>query len=669
MYHFASRIKISQKILIGFMATIALIVFLGVQFVQNVGAIRHELELVIGAGREAMSTARLVELSERMDRTVLTYIASQSEVDLGTARKEVEAFGRAVAETDAEAGSAEQDGMVALRKAAKDYRTAFDAVVEAVGRRRDGVGQAFLVAAQLNTTVTAVVDGALNGGEPPALQAALRLQQGLQSTRSSAARYFSTFDPNDAGSAQGEMTRLNEALQDAKAAITNKRLQRFLASLDPQIATFAKGLDNAVAGSQALVETQERIRGILAELEKGVHTIVDAFSQSQSQTQERAIAALDSSWRQAVVTPIVAVVGGILFAVLIATSIVRPIRSMTAAMSALADGDTGIEIPATENHDEVGDMARAVQVFKENALRMERMRSAQEEERLRNEQEKRETMNRLAVAFEETVMGVVQNVIRESGLVQTNAKLVAEVAEQTVELATQGASATEEASINVRMVSDAVEQLSRSVAAISSQASESTDIARGAVEEARSTNTVVGALAEAAGKIGDVVHMIENIAKQTNLLALNATIEAARAGEFGKGFAVVASEVKALANQTTVATGEIGVQIDAIQSSTMDAVNAIRRIGETIGRMDSIAISISSAVQRQFEATTEISDNLRQASLGTTEVASTITHVLQQATDAGTSAEQMLTSSDTFTRQTEMLRDEVNSFTDRIRAA
>ncbi|WP_158306011.1 methyl-accepting chemotaxis protein [Azospirillum sp. B510] len=652
------------------MASIALIVFLGVQFVNNVDTIRDELEGVMTVGHNAMSTARLVEISQRMDRAVLNYIASQSETELFSARKEVDAFARAIGETDTGTGNAvDRASIAALQKAAASYRAAFDSTVEAVTRRRDGVGQSFLVGAQLNTTAVALVEGTQNSGEAPALQAALRLQQALQATRMAAARYFTTFDPNDADSAKGELARLRDTIQDAKTAITNKRHLRFLGSMEPQLVTFTKGLEDAVGGSQMLIDSQGRIRDILADLESIVRGIVTAFSQMQTQTQSRAAEALDSSWRQAVITPVIAVLAGIAFALLIARSIVGPVRSMTTAMSVLAKGDTSIDIPATESRDEVGDMARAVQVFKENAIHMERLRNAQEEQRQRNEAEKRETMNRLAENFESTVMDVVQLVIREAEVVETNSRLFATVAEQTVELATQGASATEEASINVKMVSEAVQELSHSVAAISGQASQSTEIARDAVTEARKTNDVVSALAEAAGRIGDVVHMIENIAKQTNLLALNATIEAARAGEFGKGFAVVANEVKALANQTTVATGEISVQINAIQSTSFDAVHAIKRIGETIDRMDSIALSISGAVQQQFQATTEISENLRQAALGTTEVASSITHVLHKATDAGSSAEMLLESSGTLTHQTSLLKDEVNSFTDRIRAA
>ncbi len=673
----ASRLKISHRIFIGFLAMIGLIVFLGSQYVSSVRKIGDELDHVMDTGQDALTTAHLADLSERMDRAVLTYIASQTELDLASARREVEGFEKALATLKTQTNSPVDDQkMSALTTIAAQYRAAFDSVVAAVVQRREGVGQTFLVGAQLNTTAMAIVDsaqsGAQSGASAPAdaeaMQAALRLQQALQGTRMAAARYFSTFDPNDAGSAKNELIRLGEAVADAKSkTAANRRIQRFLTAMEPQIAAFAKGLETAVGGTQTLLETQSKIRLILDQLLSGVRAIVTSFSDLQRQTQERALESIESSGRQALVTPLVALLGGIVFAAMIAASIVRPIRSMTAAMAALANGNTATAIPATDNHDEIGDMARAVQVFKENAINMDRMRHEQEESRARNEADKRATMNGLAQNFESTVMDVVEHVVRESEIVQINARTVSEVAEQTLQLAAQGASATEEASTNVRMVAAAVEELSRSVAAISAQASESTDIARNAVNEARQTNDVVAALSEAARRIGDVIHLIENIAKQTNLLALNATIEAARAGEAGKGFAVVANEVKTLANQTTVATGDISVQVDAIQSTTQNAVDAIRRIGETINRMDSIAVSISTAVQHQFEATQEISENLRQAALGTTEVSSTITHVLHKATDAGSSAESLLGSSGTLADQTAVLKQEVNSFTDRIR--
>jgi methyl-accepting chemotaxis protein len=666
-----ARLKLHQKILLGFMIVLSLIAFLGVQFFRQVGIIGHELDQVMDTGRDAMDTARLAQLSERLDRVVLTYIVSQTELALADAKNEVVRFDTALKNQNAFAkGSVDQATLAEIQKAANDYRVTFGDIVSAVAKRREGTGQTFLIGAQLNTTTMAVVDVAMgNTDEPATGPAAIRLQQALQATRMGTARYVSTFDPNDAFAAQNELVKLRETLTAMQGITTNRRLVKFLASMLPQVEAYSAGLTDAMDGNVALSSAQTRTHEVLDRLISNVRKVENSFAETQKVTQERASESLGSSERHAVITPIVAILIGITFALLISASISRPLRRITDAMVGLASGNTSIDIPALANRDGVGDMARAVQVFKDNALEMDRLRHEQEKERVRHEAERKTAMNALAKTFEDTVMGVVHHVVTEADVVQTNAKMVSNIAEHTCEYATQGASATEEASTNVKMVAAAVEDLANSVANISSQVNESTQIARAAVDEAGKTNEVVESLTEAARRIGDVIKLIENIASQTNLLALNATIEAARAGEAGKGFAVVASEVKTLANQTTAATGEIGSQIDAIQAATLNAANAIKHIGGTIGRIDSITAGIASAVTQQFEATQEIALNLHQAAQGTTEVSRTIGDVLERATEAGTSAGKLLNSSATLTQQTAILKQEVNSFTDRIRAS
>jgi len=353
----------------------------------------------------------------------------------------------------------------------------------------------------------------------------------------------------------------------------------------------------------------------------------------------------------------------------IARGIVLPVRAITGAMTTLADGNTGITIPAVDRSDEIGDMARALGVFKDKMQEAERLRKEQEELKARAERERKEQMLKLANAFEEAVGGIVKSLSSAATEMQSSAQAMSSTAEETTRQATAVAAASEQASSNVQTVATAGEELSSSIAEIGRQVTQSAQIATKAVQEAGQTDQKVQSLAESAQKIGEVVQLITDIAGQTNLLALNATIEAARAGEAGKGFAVVASEVKSLANQTAKATEEIAQQIGAIQGATKDAVDAIKSIGMTIGEISEIATTIASAVEEQGAATQEIARNVQQAAKGTEEVSSNITGVTKAASETGTAAAQVLGAAGDLAKQAEMLRQQVDTFLSKVRAA
>ncbi len=368
--------------------------------------------------------------------------------------------------------------------------------------------------------------------------------------------------------------------------------------------------------------------------------------------------------------------------VFVSRGISRPVASMTNMMTALADKDLSVEIIGTERRDEIGDMARAVEVFKHNAIEAEKLEAEKREEEARSEQRRKEReaeqekraqraeeIQEACNAFDQSVSGVIETVSSASTELQTTAQTLSATAEQTTERATTVAAASEEASTNVQTVASAAEEMSSSVDEIGRQVSQSTEIAGKAVSEAQRTNETVQGLAEAAQKIGDVVNLISDIAEQTNLLALNATIEAARAGDAGKGFAVVASEVKSLANQTAKATEEIGAQIGSMQSVTGEAVEAIEGIGTTIGQISEIATAISAAVEEQGAATQEIARNVQEAARGTTEVSSNITGVNQAATETGAASKQVLDATGQLSREAEGLKNEVDRFLSEIRAA
>ncbi|OHC76410.1 MAG: hypothetical protein A3G18_03600 [Rhodospirillales bacterium RIFCSPLOWO2_12_FULL_58_28] len=352
-----------------------------------------------------------------------------------------------------------------------------------------------------------------------------------------------------------------------------------------------------------------------------------------------------------------------------ARSISNPIGAMTGAMGELAGGNLEVNIPSQDKTDEIGEMAAAVQVFKDNAIRVKEMEAKQVEMERRAAEEKKALMMKMADDFDSRVGGVVESVSSASTEMQSSSQAMAATAEQTTRQATAVAAASEEASTNVQTVAAAAEELSSSISEISRQVSQSSEIAGRAVNDAKKTDAEIQGLAAAAQKIGEVVALITDIADQTNLLALNATIEAARAGDAGKGFAVVASEVKNLANQTAKATEEIGSQIGDIQSATDRAVTAIKGIVKTISDIDEIAAAISAAVEEQGAATQEIARNVEQAAAGTNEVSSNIAGVTQAANETGQAASQIQEASSELSRQSETLKGEVAKFLAQIRSS
>ncbi len=406
--------------------------------------------------------------------------------------------------------------------------------------------------------------------------------------------------------------------------------------------------------------------------------------------------------------------------------IAAPLRRLADTMAVLARGDYSAVVAGQSRRDEVGLMARSVEVFKQNGqeglrltaeaernrIEQERLTRGREEadrltaeerrqaeagakaaeerrqreaeeaerrladerreaaERQRREVEvaRKQEMSRLADAFESAVGGAVNSVASAATEMQATAQTMTGIADRTSQQSLAASAATEQAAANVQTVASASEQLAASIREIAGQVASSSRIAQGAVEQAEKTDRIVRGLAAAAEKIGNVVGLINTIAGQTNLLALNATIEAARAGEAGKGFAVVASEVKSLANQTTRATDEIGQQIAEVQTATQEAVAAIHEIGDVIGQISEIAGAIASAVEEQGAATQEIARNVEEAASGTRDASANVTEVNRSAGEAGVAAGQVLDASGELSVLAERLRGEVTSFVAQVRA-
>jgi methyl-accepting chemotaxis protein len=355
--------------------------------------------------------------------------------------------------------------------------------------------------------------------------------------------------------------------------------------------------------------------------------------------------------------------------IIVARRITGPLRQMTTTMNALARGTLDAEVPGLDRQDEVGEMAKAVEVFKSNAVARQALEAEGREAEVRAISRRKADMHKMADDFESAVGEIVQTVSSASTELEASASTLTTTAAHAQELTTMVAAASEEASTNVQSVASATEEMASSVNEISRQVQESARMANEAVDQARRTNDRVGELSKAAARIGDVVELINTIAGQTNLLALNATIEAARAGEAGRGFAVVASEVKALAEQTAKATGEIGQQVTGIQAATQESVGAIKQISGTIEKLSEISSAIAAAVEEQGAATQEISRNVQQAAHGTQQVSAHIADVRRGASETGSASSQVLSSAQSLSSDSNRLRLEVGRFLDTVRAA
>jgi len=417
---------------------------------------------------------------------------------------------------------------------------------------------------------------------------------------------------------QSQMKQTLQSVDDAKSV---------------EVTQSAAGLRDAAMKSRAAAEA----------LQIAIRAVATRLDQRVMENNKAAEDEYVSASRLLVILSVGSVVFGLAFGFAVGQyGIAKPIRAVVELLQQLAAGKYDVGISGEERGDEVGDVAKTAVVFRENGLARIRMEREQKEAEVRAAAQRRTDMLQLADGFERAVGEIVETVSSASTELEASASTLTSTAERSQELTTVVASASEEASTNVQSVASATEELSSSVNEISRQVQESARMASEAVGQARHTNERVGELSKAAARIGDVVELINTIAGQTNLLALNATIEAARAGEAGRGFAVVASEVKALAEQTAKATGEIGQQISSIQAATQESVGAIREISGTIERLSEISSTIAAAVEQQGAATQEISRNVQQVAQGTQQVSANITDVQRGAGETGSASSQVL---------------------------
>jgi methyl-accepting chemotaxis protein len=464
---------------------------------------------------------------------------------------------------------------------------------------------------------------------------------------------------------------LDDTLDSARSIISDTGLLGTINSLAATVKGFSAVTREAIEAEAAKKELVDvKALPVANKILELMQTALDIAEKNAEEAKTLATTELSQANRLSFVMTIVmmiSLVGSVIFTFV---GVARPLTRLNGALGKMAAGELNIEIPGADRGDEVGDVAKTVIVIRENAEQ-----KAQDEAEAKANQDKQTAeqrkadMIKLADIFETAVGEIVETVSSAASELEASASTLTSAAERAQELTTMVASASEEASTNVQSVASATEELSSSIHEISRQVQDSARMASDAVGQARSTTDRVSELSKAASRIGDVVELINTIAGQTNLLALNATIEAARAGEAGRGFAVVASEVKALAEQTAKATGEIGQQVSGIQAATQESVAAIRDISGTIEQLSEIASAIAAAVEEQGASTQEISRNVQQAAHGTQQVSSNITDVQRGATETGSASSQVLIAAQSLSGDSNRLKVEVSKFLSSVRVA
>jgi methyl-accepting chemotaxis protein len=473
---------------------------------------------------------------------------------------------------------------------------------------------------------------------------------------------------------QGYRTALAEA---KRLTADNSAQQARLDALDEYARRWMGDIGEKEVGLMGEAATRDQARAIAI---KGAgKAAMDALREKAAEIRNVEIALMEERGRAQARTfqladlmNLAGVVASLLIAAVMALVVSRtlavPLRAMAALMQRLAQGDKTIVVAGLERSDEVGAMARAVEVFRQNAIEAERLAAAQaaeDEARMRRAR----LVDELAREFEQTVSGLTAGLAGAATEMEATARAMTGVAEETTRQTVTVAGAASQTSSNVQTVAAASEEMTASIQEIVQQVNQSSRIAARAVEDAARTNATVQRLAGTAERISDFVATVSSIANQTNLLALNATIEAARAGAAGRGFAVVAAEVKELAGQTGKATDEIGARIGEIQDATRETVTDIRQIAKVIEDMSTYAASIAAAMEEQGSAVQEITRNVQQAARGTEQVTSNIVGVRDGAGQTSTAASQVLDAAQELSQQSEMLRHEVTRFLGRVKAA
>lgn len=665
------RLRIRGRLYAGFMALVAVGLVMAVVAIWNLRSVQDQV------GRQSAlsdSTARVLEISthlQAIQRANLRYIYDANEPAMKEAA-EREAAATELLKVGAQGTLSEErrklyNGLIADIARMRSLR---DNLGDAVNEARTGKATLLPSGDELTVKMGKLTDVARAAVDEDTAALVADLESRLLLVQIANWRFLALRDTKGPANFRTNADRASQRLSALEKSPQATELRAALAPVKTSLGIYKSAFEmTSAAMLQADEIYHKNLAPLIVESIAKLKVAETTLKQDYKESRSRAEAVIDGTTTVQEVAGGLATLFGLIVAFLIARSIVGPLTSMTRAMGLLAGGNLAVEIPGRGKTDEIGDMAKAIEVFKTNMLDTERLRHEQSEIEARQAETRKADMVRLADQFEQAVGEIVDTVSSASSELEASAGTLTSTAQRAQDLSTEVASASQEATANVHAVAAATEELSSSVTEIARQVQESARIANEAVGQASRTNQRVGELSKAAARIGDVVELISTIAGQTNLLALNATIEAARAGEAGRGFAVVASEVKALAEQTAKATGEIAQQVSGIQAATEESVGSIREISGTIERLSEISSAVAAAVEEQGAATQDISRNVQQAAHGTQRVSTNIGDVQRGASETGSASSQVLSAARSLSSDSNRLKQEVAKFLNSVHAA